>query len=172
MPLHENPYVSPQTQASSEKPLVAQGLITETMLIHLKAAAPWMVFIAILGFVTSGFTALWGIASFSLAPFFGSAYQFGNVDFANIFGIAIFGASMAVLSFGGAVIIFFPSLFLYRFGNKIRAYLRSGTDGDLEAALKNNKSLWKFYGILCIVYLSLLPVLIIGIVIWAIATAL
>jgi hypothetical protein len=40
--------------------------------------------------------------------------------------------------------------------------MQSNSDKDLEDAFKNNKSLWKFYGILVIVYLALIPVLLIG----------
>jgi hypothetical protein len=36
--------------------------------------------------------------------------------------------------------------------------LRSGGEQDLEQAFKYNKSLWKFSGILMIVYLAIVPV--------------
>jgi hypothetical protein len=66
---------------------------------------------------------------------------------------------------GAAVFAFFPSYFIYNFGSKTRTYLRTGADQDLEGALKSNKSLWKFQGILAIAGIALVPVMIIIILI-------
>jgi hypothetical protein len=54
---------------------------------------------------------------------------------------------------------------MYSFGSRIRQYAASGAAEDLEQALKNNKSLWKFSGILCIVYLAIILLVVIGAVI-------
>ena len=59
------------------------------------------------------------------------------------------------------VLMFFPSRFIYNFGAKIRNYQFSNSDEDLELAFKNNKSVWKFYGILCIIYLAFIPLTVI-----------
>jgi len=69
---------------------------------------------------------------------------------------------MVVLCLIGALLIFVPSLFLYKTGGRIRSYLRTGADQDLEQAFKNNMSFWKFAGIICIIQLAFLPLLIIG----------
>jgi hypothetical protein len=69
------------------------------------------------------------------------------------------------------VVAFFPARFTLGFGTKIRNYLLSNAEQDLEAAFQNNKSLWKFNGILAIVYLAFIPIGIIGMVIAAIAAA-
>ena len=171
-----NPYQSPETSAVSEKPLVSQGNITETMLIYLKEASPWLRFIGILGFIGCGMTAIWGVFLIILVPIAGLALEsmpgfeaFGA--FSGAMGLA-FGGLFGVIIIGSSLLIFFPSLFVYRFGDKIRTYLRSGTDQDLELALKNNKSLWKFYGIICIVYLAFVPVMIIISIIAGVASVL
>jgi hypothetical protein len=36
--------------------------------------------------------------------------------------------------------------------------MRTGAEQDLELAFKNNKSLWKFIGILAIIQLAIIPV--------------
>ena len=69
------------------------------------------------------------------------------------------------------VIVFFPSKFMYSFGSRIKRYAGSEAPEDLEQALKNNKSLWKFSGIVCIVYLSFIPLAIIGAIIAAAVSA-
>jgi len=80
--------------------------------------------------------------------------------FSDVWG-AVFSGGLAVLCIGAGVLMFFPSLFIYRFGEKIRSYLRVGAEQELEQAFRNNKSFWKFTGIICIIYLAFIPVLII-----------
>ena len=147
----ENPYNSPETPIVPEKTQNA-GNLTETMLLYLKEASPWLRFVGILGFIGCGalvlFGVIFGIGSIAFSAFFG---EFGNVPF---WLLAFLYAAMGVL-------LFFPARFTYDFGARIRKYQFSNSDEDMEQAFKNNKSLWKFYGILCIVYLALIPFFII-----------
>ena len=169
-----NPYQSPETAAVPVTPLIAQGVLTETMLIYLKGASPWLRFVAVIGFISAGLTALSGGFFFAIIPMATQSWE--QVPGFESFGdgaLAVgFGLGMLVLFMGGAAAMFIPSLFMYRFGEKIRSYLRSGTDQDLELAFKNNKSLWKFIGIVCIIYLSFIPLMIIGAIIVGVAAAL
>jgi hypothetical protein len=168
-----NPYQSPETSGVPVQPLVAQGSLTETMLISLKGASPWLRFVGILGFVSAGLTVLSSFSFFAIIPLMEQAWGEipGLESFGNAFG-AIFGGGMVLLFIAAGVLMFFPSLYIYRFGDKIRAYLRTGTDQDLEAAFKYNKSLWKFVGILCIVQLALVPLIIIAGIIIGVVMAL
>jgi len=170
-----NPYQSPETVAVPVKPLVSQGELTETMLVFLKGASPWLRFLGILGFISAGLIALWGILFFALGTIMGRVWTSvpgfeSFTDLNNTLGAA-FGFLMGLAIIGIALLIFFPSLFTYRFGAKIRSYLRNGLDQDLEQAFKNNKSLWKYYGIICIIYLAFVPVALISSVIIAIVSA-
>ena len=168
-----NPYQSPETIVAPVKPLVAQGVLTETMLMYLKGASPWLRFIGIMGFIVAGFTAIGSVSMLALIPIMGQIWQGipGFEMFGSFFNTAISG-TMIIFSIGGALVMFFPSLFTYRCGEKIRSYMKTGTEKELELALKNNKSIWKFYGIVCIVYLAFIPVVIIMTVIVGVATAL
>ena len=167
-----NPYQSPETMAIPVEPLVVQGTLTENMLVLLKGASPWLRFLGIVGFIGAGLTALSGLSVISVVPIMRGVWDEipGFSTFSGIFG-AIFGSGMAVLTVGGGVLMVFPSLFMYRFGDKIRSYLRTGRDQDLEEAFRNNKSLWKFSGIVCIISLAFIPLMIIGVVIVAVAMA-
>ena len=161
-----NPYQSPETIAVPVKPLTAPGTLTETMLIYLKEASPWLRFLGVLGFIGAGMTALSGLSFLAIVPLmeaiFDSASGFESLG--DAFG-AIFSGGMSVFFIGAGALMFFPSLFMYRFGDKIRGYLRTGADQDLELAFKNNKSLWKFTGIISIIYLAIIPLMIIGAII-------
>jgi len=168
-----NPYQSPEAPVVPEKPLVIQGTLTETMLIHLKGAAPWLRFVGILGFISSGLVVLMG---FSIVPFISVINQGlteipGFDSFNGAFG-AVFSGFMVVMFVGAGLLLFFPSLYIFRFGEKIRGYLRTGADRDLELAFQNNKSFWKFAGIICIIQLAFIPLLIIGGIIAAVVSVL
>jgi channel protein (hemolysin III family) len=63
-----NPYQSPEMEAVPVSHPVIQGGITETMMLYLKEASPWLRFIGILGFVTAGLTALSGLFFIAFVP--------------------------------------------------------------------------------------------------------
>ena len=147
-----NPYESPENLSVPEKPLESRSALTETMLNYLKDASPWLRFIGVLGFIASGLMCIGGI----------------------IFMIVMFAASNFVDDVGGALsgligliyvpmgaLYFFPARFTYKFGAKIRDYRFTNADEDLELAFKNNKSLWKFLGILAIIGLAIIPLFLI-----------
>jgi hypothetical protein len=149
----DNPYQSPQAEIKSEK-TGSQGSLTEGMIAHLSAAAPWIRFIGVLGYVGCGFTILLGLGCIIAGPsagiFFGRYYSTMGL------------VSLGIIYIALGVLVFFPSMFAYNFGIRIRNYLRSSSEYELEQAFKNNRSLWKFMGILAIIELALLPVLIIA----------
>ncbi|MDR1505975.1 MAG: hypothetical protein LBI67_02630 [Treponema sp.] len=142
----ENPYESPRAEISSVKPLTAQGALTETMLFYLKGASPWLRFVGIAGFVMLGLYALLGITMI--------------VGIQNITGVQIpgwsgvMGIGVGLVYSGSLAVLFFPMLFVFRFGRKIKQYIHTGNEADLEQALKNNKSLWQFIGVLFIISLG------------------
>ena len=151
--------------AVPEKPMASHGNLTENMLIHLKGASPWLRFIGILGFIISGTVALWGLFSFTMVfrnvSFWGNFFGFESINEASGAMGLVLRVIMIVFTIGSASFIFFPSLFAYRFGENIQTYLRTGADRDMETALKYNKSFWKFFGIVCIIYLAFIPMVII-----------
>ena len=168
-----NPYQSPETAFVPVKPLAAQGILTEAMLIHLKGASPWLRFVGILGFIGSGLTVFSGASIFLLVPLAAQIWDRapGSEPFSAVMGM-VFSGSLGVYCIGLGVLLFFLSLFAYRFGEKILSYLRNGMEEDLETAFRNNKNFWKFLGILCIISLAFIPFLIIGSVIAVAAAAL
>jgi len=155
-----NPYKSPEMTVVPDSVSAGQGTLTEIMLIQLKGASPWLRFVGIIGFIGAGFTILSGFLFFAMAYFFtlslpelGSLY--GSMGMVSWVFFALF-----FIIVGG--IMFLPSFFTYRFGDKIRGYLRTGSEQELEAAFKNNRFLWKCKGIICIVQLSFVPLMLIG----------
>jgi len=165
MSIEENPYQSPEAMAAPAK-LPGQGSITQLMLVYLKGASPWLKFVGILGFISAGLMALMGVVYIALPAMMAGLF----LDFMGAGAGAALGAAVGGFYLAMGVLIIFPSLFTYRFGERITRYLRSSSEQDLEEAFKNNKSMWKFYGILCIVYLALIPVgLVVAIIVAVVA---
>jgi hypothetical protein len=117
------------------------------MLRYLNDTSPWLQFIGILGYIGCGLLVIGGIFS---AVGFSAAASFTELGEFPFWIITLIYIPLGVLSF-------FPARFTYNFGRKIRNYRFSNSTEDLELAFKNNKSLWKFYGILCIIYLAFIP---------------
>ena len=154
-----NPYQSPKTVVVQDNP-AGQGTLTETMLIQLKGASPWLRFVGVLGFIGAGLLILIGVVFLSIVPL--SSQAFAGIDpFSGSVGTA-FWVFIALFWLILGVLMVLPSLFLYRFGEKIRGYLRTGAEQELELAFKNNRLLWKSVGIICIVLLAFFPLTMIG----------
>lgn len=148
----ENPWQSPENASVPAPPPGVQPVLTAAMLRYLKEAVPWLRFIGIMGFIGSGCTAVAGI----ILPIVG-------LSTANLTGVFAFfpPALFGLVYVGIGALMFFPARFTYCFGAKLRNYQLSNSERELEEAFKNNKSLWKFNGIITIVYLAFIPVMII-----------
>jgi hypothetical protein len=173
MPDAVNPYHSPEMAAVPEKSLAAHCVLTDAMLSYLKEASPWLKFVGVLGFISSGLPVIWGLSMFAFFPLIKESLN--SVPGLEVFGETsgmIFGMSMAVFFIGIGVVMIFPSLFIYKKKKKIRDYLQTGSDLELELAFKINKSFWKFVGIFSIVGLASFPLPMIGIIIAALVTTL
>ena len=167
-----NPYQSPENASVPEKTLGARGMLTDLMLRYLKEVSPWLRFLGIMGFIGCGLSVAGCIfVAFSVAfnPAIASYFSEGFSN--NDFPLWVFSVIYGVLGLLAGAIGFFPSRFMYSFGSGIRNYFISNREQDLETALRNNKSFWKFCGIVCIVYLAFIPVTLVIVVIGSIAAA-
>lgn len=123
---------------------------------HLTEAAKWARFLAIVGFV--------GITIFALAAIFGGSYiatMFGKAGQYNELG-PDFTAGMTIgiiiYYLCVALILFFAYLFLYRFAVNMRGALRENSQDLLNRSFQNLKILYRYWGILTVIGLSLLAI--------------
>ena len=156
-----NPYQSPENPSVPEKLPDSQAALTEPMLRYLKEASPWLRFIGVLGFIGCGFNVIGGIIG-AIVMFFAFS------DFAGEYG-RVFSIFAGLINLPIGILFFFPARFMYSFGAKIRNYQFTNSEEDLEMAFKNNKSLWKFNGILAIIGLAFIPLSIVLAVIGGLA---
>lgn len=145
-----------------EQPLSRRELqLTEVIKSNLVEAAKWAKFIAIIGFIGTGFMVIVGL-------FFGTIMGMVNrLEGTETAALPSFvGAVVAVVYILLALLYFFPLKYLYDFSSKVKRAIEI-TDQDLfsEAILKL-KSHYKYIGILMIVMICLY---ILGIIISIIA---
>lgn len=106
---------------------------------NLITAAKWARFLAIIGFVFTGFM---GIASLFVLV----------TAMASGIGMLMF---MAVVYIGLTVVMIFPALYLIRFAGSTEKGLNSNKQGEFDYGIQNLKSLFKFTGIYTIVVIVL-----------------
>ncbi len=130
--------------------------------IHLKETAGWAKFLGIIGFV---FSALLGVVAF-IIPFYikssMSSNPYGNAS-ASMF--TMMNGFITAIYLILAVMGFFMSLFSYKFGVKTKLALINTDQESLDKGLTNLKFLFRFYGIIMIIYLGfILLALVFGII--------
>ena len=112
----------------------------------LATAGKWATFLAIIGFIVLGLMLLGALAMFAM----GSALQgmgAGAGPMAGMMSGGILGGVYLVL----AVVCFFPTLYLFRFGSKAKQAVNSNSTPELTECMGNLKSYFKFLGIFTIV---------------------
>jgi len=117
--------------------------VTEAGVGYLKETARWGKFLAIVGFVMIGFMVLMALMVGALAQ-----SMFGpNMPFS--------GSILTFFYLALALVYLFPVLFLYRFAKSAGDAVLSRNANSLTVALGNLKSLYKFMGILVLIFLGL-----------------
>ena len=165
-----NPYRGPDNPSIPDKLTIHYGdsedrpknTLTEPMLLYLYEASPWLRFVGILFYITCGFFVIGGIIA--------AIVMFAISDFTYVFDELVMGL-VWLLYVPIGILYFFPARFIYNFGAKIRNYRFTKSGGDLELALKYNKSFWKFVGIICIIFIAFIPLSIFLAVIGGVITA-
>jgi hypothetical protein len=141
-----------------ENPMNQPITVSDNMLGSLKATRPWVMFLAILGFVFMGFMVLASLimfVGFSAAPVSSKLPPFVG---------AVLGALYIALA---VVAYLIPCLYLLRYGNAITRIQTAGQPA-MEDALRLQKSFWKYVGILMIVVLVVYVLFIIGAIAFAV----
>jgi hypothetical protein len=114
---------------------------------YLKETAKWGKFLAIVGFVMSGFLIIFGffIGTFMarMSEMSGGAPSPINPMFLSIFYVLF------------AAIYIIPCYYLYKYSTELKTALANTDSDNLTEAFKNQKSLYKFFGIFTAIVLGL-----------------
>lgn len=142
----ENPYAA----SPSDPSLQTQGGVTNSMIESLRATKPWVRFCSILGFILTGLIFLgalfMGLGGGLMASSLDSS---AGMPFAGLSVVA----SMIYIVMG--LLYLFPSVKLWKYGNRIADLMSSGASQDLEAALDAQRSFWKLIGIMIAIFIAL-----------------
>ncbi len=118
---------------------------------YLSEAAKWGKFLSIVGFVFCGLFVLAGVFAGTIMSSFIKA---AGGDTANPFSASAGGGAFIAVSYTlGALLYFFPCLYLYRFSTRIKVALRNNDQRLLGSSFANLKSYLKFLGILTLISL-------------------
>lgn len=117
--------------------------IEDQTLAHLNTARKWAMFLAIMGFIFLGLMIVIGFIAGTFLKTFSSAET----------GSAFTGSLVYIPLVIGAVIYFFPVLFLFRFSKFSAKAVRTYDKLDMHKAIKNLKYYFAYFGILVIVML-------------------
>ena len=145
----DNPFESPVSDKPPEVPS-GEGPVTPAVLAALRQTRPWVLFLAVLGFL-----------AVALLICLGGAFLVGGgllpAQPGQPLPLPALGAVYLVLG----LIYVLPPVYLWRYGTSISALLRSGAVTDLETALLRQRSFWRFVGILTAAILCLYLVIIV-----------
>jgi hypothetical protein len=126
--------------------------ITSAAASYLKETAGWGKFLAIVGFVCTGLMVIAGFFVGSMMASMGQENPFGSY----------FGVIYVALG----VLYFFPALYLFKYYDKMKKALATKNTEELTAAFENEKSMFKFMGILMIILLGSYALVFVGAIVF------
>ncbi len=120
--------------------------------MQLAGTKPWVRFISVLMFIGAGLMLLLAVVMLFAG---GSIFKTAN--------LGAYEAGMGVgIAVGYAIFAFiyiYPALKLWKYASRIGALLSSSTILDLEGALNEQRSFWKFIGVMMLLVLILYAVI-------------
>ena len=124
------------------------GQVSAGTVQALNETRPWVKLISVVGMIGIGLMLLGGIPFLAMSAFAasrvaggGGAPEMGVIAMLGIFYLAI------------ALLYVYPIIKLSKYSRAIRRLSQSGAVSDLEDALTQQKSFWKFVGILMLIVL-------------------
>jgi len=113
--------------------------LTKHSVEYLKSSASWIRFYSIMGFIVCGLLIIGAIID--LLP-----SSMPNIPVTR---------SMSIMWVVGAILVFFPSKYLYKYSDKIRCFLETNDNDLIERALLLQNKYWTFISIITIIGLSI-----------------
>lgn len=136
-------------------------IITDEALVHLDSMRKWTMFLAVMGFIGSGFMVLMGLFFAAIMRTMGPAHEFGSIL------PVMLGIFYVILGAGYSI----PSYFLLRFSNHAKDALTAGNDASLNEAFRYLRTFFVFISISVIAIIALYIMLIIGAILFGIFAA-
>lgn len=129
----------------------AAGQVSAGSVQALRETRPWVLLLAILGVIVTGLMLLGGFGILV-----GGMMTAGSAGGSAMGLMAVMG--VAYLLF--ALLYLYPVIKLFKYSAAISRLSRTGTVGDLEEALRQQRSFWRILGIVTLVVMALYVVMI------------
>jgi len=138
------------TQLPIEEQSTSNLIISETAIKYLTETRKWSYFLSIMGFITAGILVVVGLIM-------GFALSLIPSDQLNAMGLvgSSLGFLMGLIYILIAILYLFPTLYLYKFSQKMKVAISVTNNDELEEAFKNQKSFYKFIGIATIISIGI-----------------
>ena len=145
-----NPYASPAANLYGSTSGGAADAVSPSTIAQLAGTKPWVRFISVLMWIAICLIIL-GIVGVVIAMTLGAAKAIGTPELilVGVYGILIF-------------FYIYPALKMWKFANRVNSLMETRSLADLDAALSEQRKLWKFVGIFTIITLCIYVVFIIG----------
>lgn len=142
-----NPY--PQPAPAYGAPTGTAEQVSETTVQLMYQTRPWVLFLSVLMFLGSALLVIVGLAMFGMSAAMGSS---GGMPM----------GLMGLVYLPAAALYVYPAKKLWGYGSAIGRLTASRQVSDLEAALGEQKSFWKFLGVMTIVMFGLYILMFVG----------
>jgi hypothetical protein len=166
--MENNPYSAPAGQ-SHEVSTGFGSMVPQEAVEQLAKTKPWVRFLSVITFIGAGIMLLaGGIMTVAGGGMFAAASSSGGMPpaLAGSMGVILAGIYVVL-----AILYIYPAVKLWKYAGAINRLMQSGSAEDLVAALKQQKSFWKFAGILILAMVAIYILVIIGAVVVAVIAA-
>ncbi|MEJ5994188.1 hypothetical protein WG904_07105 [Pedobacter sp. Du54] len=119
-------------------------IVTEDMRSYIYDTTKWTNFLAIFGFVVSGFLVL---TAFTIGPAMTTDPKLAEAMAASKLSPVVLTISCLIFAFA----VFYPSLLLFKYTSKAKLGVLYGEQASLNEAFGKIKSLFKFWGIITLI---------------------
>lgn len=157
-----------QYQPLSDQPVFSLSIDSQNR-DFLSESARWAKFLSIVGFVFCGLIVLLGIYTGMKTSAVSPTFTNPGFESGYYSNYRMLSGVVMVVYVVGAILYFFPCLYMFRFATRMRTALAAEDQMTLNSSFQNLKSLFKFMGILTIIVIAIYVLLFVIIAISAAA---
>lgn len=118
---------------------------------YLNESAKWAKFLGIMGFIGTGFFLL-----IILIFIYANSQVSSNISNINPLFVGAGVGSLISIYILIAILVFFVSLFTFKFGQQSQKAISIDNQADLKKGMSNLRYIFRFYGIFLIIYIVLI----------------
>ena len=153
-----NPYSTPAANLYGSTTGGSADAVSPTTIAMLAGTKPWVRFFSVLMWISVGLMLLAAAVMIVLSTI-GAAKSLSSGPFGGK-QLIVFAVVYGILAF----VYIFPAIKLWKYANRIGSLGATRSVTDLDAALNEQRSFWKFAGVMTIILISMYLVAIIGFV--------